>query len=977
MIQGIFIETWKDITNNTLKAEQMNPEINENLQKVHKWIGEHNERFNVPLERFAIDMQDTNNRKKVHKWLGDHNERFNVPYDVFSTDMGFYPDNMVVTSMPASELYGQHNPLFDTFEAFRADPDKMRVSSNPYDRQPLLPEAYEYLDSHQVETQRFIPNQYGGGMYVPEKARDKQLESQWRDFLANTTEGQQAVKRSTAFLDSLQQQLDALEQLNRQRFLDIRKQHAGNDQAVLQGMAWAPAGGAAYMPALPSDEALKPVAVQARRLEEARKALEAYKDAQSRGALGQFTGEFSRGFLPMLEDIATFGLSGLGETLDEKAIFDKQAAGQPLTPDEQLYLQSAALSQAIQSYTAPTRTVPQDVASAVEGSIPFMVSFGTLGAPAKAATKGAVSAAKRGIVNQARNGMSRTLARTLGAGVDVADASVRSAAMSFIDPRTYDQAMQYAGGEAGFDVDPLTGQVVYTGQQGSLPLGEALGKAVAGSIIENVSEHSGAAFGAVGRGLKNFTSAHAPELAKRLWQNQGAFRQSMQKIMQSAGWNGTVEEFLEEQVSTMLNAMFTGEAQWSDLLDPRQQLVTFLTVAAIGSGASMVGSAGQHALNSIARQQYRSAVNDFDKQFAATPDKAEPLKTAMASGTIEETQAAFVATLSDPTLSPGQRKAVVNYFARGMQQLAANGAKQQEMQQAEAQAQQVVGNLTQGGTQPVITAEVEGRTQPVRITGGLAFNHDGTPDLQHSDQEVFYIDEEGRTQVASPSQVIRVVEHLTPEEAAQQAAGQIVAPVAARQADEEAPAHQPGEEVLFSLDGTGQAYMQGIVQGVNPDGSYAVTDPAQGVTFAVRPSMILDVSPLQGVELGMEVDYRDRQGNVRTATLNGVDGYIQRGLLYVGNETIPVQDLIGPHREASPSPSEGGDVSSSSTEGEETAMAQITLSDEVDENGRQFVLTPEGNLEFGVIDENSGLTPAPILLSEGIITNPATNDGYV
>lgn len=52
------------------------------------------------------------------------------------------------------------------------------------------------------------------------------------------------------------------------------------------------------------------------------------------------------------------------------------------------------------------------------------------------------------------------------------------------------------------------------------------------------------------------------------------------------------------------------------------------------------------------------------------------------------------------------------------------------------------------------------------------------------------------------------------------------------------------------------------------------------------------------------------------------------------------------------------------------------LSDEVDENGRQFVLASNGNIVFGNIDEESGLTPAPILLSEGIITNPATNDGY-
>ena len=52
------------------------------------------------------------------------------------------------------------------------------------------------------------------------------------------------------------------------------------------------------------------------------------------------------------------------------------------------------------------------------------------------------------------------------------------------------------------------------------------------------------------------------------------------------------------------------------------------------------------------------------------------------------------------------------------------------------------------------------------------------------------------------------------------------------------------------------------------------------------------------------------------------------------------------------------------------------LSDEVDENGRQFVLNSEGNISFGEITQETGLKSAPILLSEGLITNPATNDGY-
>ncbi len=80
---------------------------------------------------------------------------------------------------------------------------------------------------------------------------------------------------------------------------------------------------------------------------------------------------------------------------------------------------------------------------------------------------------------------------------------------------------------------------------------------------------------------------------------------------------------------------------------------------------------------------------------------------------------------------------------------------------------------------------------------------------------------------------------------------------------------------------------------------------------------------------------------------------------------------------------EGGAAGSGAerdAEGQQSDLASpevsYRLSDEVDENGRQFVLTSNGELEFGQIGEDTGLTAAPILLSEGIITNPETNDGY-
>lgn len=70
------------------------------------------------------------------------------------------------------------------------------------------------------------------------------------------------------------------------------------------------------------------------------------------------------------------------------------------------------------------------------------------------------------------------------------------------------------------------------------------------------------------------------------------------------------------------------------------------------------------------------------------------------------------------------------------------------------------------------------------------------------------------------------------------------------------------------------------------------------------------------------------------------------------------------------------EVRESLGEGTNELNGAYTLSDEIDENGRQFVLNSQGDTAFGFIEPDSNLTPAPIMLSEGIITNPATNDGY-
>lgn len=81
---------------------------------------------------------------------------------------------------------------------------------------------------------------------------------------------------------------------------------------------------------------------------------------------------------------------------------------------------------------------------------------------------------------------------------------------------------------------------------------------------------------------------------------------------------------------------------------------------------------------------------------------------------------------------------------------------------------------------------------------------------------------------------------------------------------------------------------------------------------------------------------------------------------------------------------EGEEVEGESTNGGENPQSKsdlgtpkgIKLSDKVDDNGHKFVLTSNGNLTFGEIGKETGLTEAPIMLSEGVITNHKTKDGY-
>ena len=95
-----------------------------------------------------------------------------------------------------------------------------------------------------------------------------------------------------------------------------------------------------------------------------------------------------------------------------------------------------------------------------------------------------------------------------------------------------------------------------------------------------------------------------------------------------------------------------------------------------------------------------------------------------------------------------------------------------------------------------------------------------------------------------------------------------------------------------------------------------------------------------------------------------------------GMELVPQDRARAPKQPERSDPARPVDESKESEQSTGKHKGGYALSPEIDENGVQFVMAPSGGIEFGRVPEDSSLTSAPILLSEGIITNPDTNAGY-
>lgn len=796
----------------------------------------------------------------------------------------------------------------------------IRISNNTIEYKDLPLYAKKWLDNNKVSvpTTVYVPGSpmFGGGQYVEstKQANTPEQIAFIKDFIANTPQGQDLVNKQKAYVEYLENSISDVET----RVPELKKKY-WQEQYDLSRSHPYPMGktnGKAETDAARKDYIEKSNAISERmsalnlaekNAEDQKKLLAAVRDGDL-NVLSQFGKQIGRDFWEMSGDIGTLGIrpmmQSLYESSDVKGLQDRMDKGE-LTNEDRLAMSAMANNQAYQELMGDRRTIAQEVASGITQSAPFMVNFATTGGIGKAVTGGAKELLKQGIKRNAINaikqgakiGTEKLGARLAGFGLNVADATGRASVMAAISPHTYRDMFDNMTGQVTYGYDE-EGKPYYLGNVEQMDIANALFNAWRSNTIENVSEFSGFGMEKGQVALSRLLKQRVPEVAKALsfGSTRNQFFQGVNKAMRAAGFNGTVNEFLEEQVATVLHSFFEdGQAQWSDLVDPRQQFITYLTVAAIGSGSAIMNTGGNQLMKHGAKKAYNNAFQDFGTEFynSQNNDIAGQFADAVRNGTIEEKQSALADIVNSDLFNDKQKLSALNLYRAGLTYESYEGAKEAHVEEATQEIPAMIEENANPEMDAVVSATIAGMDTPVQIIGGnIVQNEDGTINREQSDKEIYYVDADGNRQVISIQYVDNITENVPTQDAIAQVTEQVAAPIIAQQENEEVRPYEAGETVRFSPDGN--TSLVGQIIGQNEDGSYILQEVTTGQQVSVQPRQIINEDNLQGVENGSPVIYTNQNGEqVQDIVATSPDLYAQGLIAFENGDVVKIENVVG------------------------------------------------------------------------------------
>lgn len=800
----------------------------------------------------------------------------------------------------------------------------IRISDNSIDVKDLPLYAKQWLKDNEVDvpTSMYVQgsSMFGGGKYVEgtKKANTPEQISFIKDFIANTPQGQDIVKRQNEYVNYLENSISEVES----RIPDLKKKYWQdlNDLSSSHPYTTGNTQGKSETDAAREDyinkskelaKRMSALSLAEKNAEDQKKLLSAIKDGDL-NVLSQFGKQIGRDFGEMAGDIGTLGIRPMMQSLyelkDVKELQRRIDNKEPISEEDRLAMFAMANNQAYQELMGDKRTISQEVASGITQSAPFMITFATTGGVGKAATGGVKELLKQGIkrnaINAIRSGAEASIekigARLAGFGLNVADATARASVMAAISPQTYRDMFDNMRGNVTYGYDK-NGKPYYLGNIEQMDITKALLNAWGSNTIENVSEFSGFGMEKGQVALSRLLRQRVPEVSKvlSLGSTRNEFFQGVNKAMEQAGFNGTVNEYLEEQVATVLHSFFEdGQAQWSDLVDPRQQFITFLTVASIGSGSAILNTGGNRLMKYGTKKAYNNAIQDFGTEFynSQNNDIAGVFADKMRNGTIEEKQSALSNIVDSDLFNDKQKLAALNLYRSGLTFESYEGAKEAQIEEAVKEIPTVIEENVNPKMGSVIHATIAGMDTPVQIAdGAILQNEDGSIDREKSDQTIYYTDSDGKRQVTSIKNIENITENIPAQDAIDQVTEQVAAPIIAQQDNEEVRPYQAGETVRFSPDGNTSLIGQISGQDQTTGNYLLLVETPNGIQqMQVEPRQIINEDNLQGVENGSPVIYTNQNGQqIKDVVATTPDLYLQGLIGFENGDVVPISNVIG------------------------------------------------------------------------------------
>ena len=403
-----------------------------------------------------------------------------------------------------------------------------------------------------------------------------------------------------------------------------------------------------------------------------------------------------RGFGQKFFDIENWdmGLSSTEDALTLHRALKDFDDGKSLTEEQQALLDAKAVELATNAYFGSYVGRGYKAGQVTAESIPFMIEMCIN--PASGAGKTAQGqltkyALKRfGKQTVKKNAGKYTVAKaTARVAGDLAGAATMTATTGSI--RTMADATERSVGHVQFDTNE-DGQSAFAGHTEGDDFSTAIGKAFAGTTIENYSEMLGNYFapvlGVAGKGIsKGLDKIGLGNVNKFLddvaMSDVGRLVSDFEKHAQ---WNGLIGEYAEEVAGNIMNALVVGDmtldtSEGTGVFNLDQNIDTFLGVALLGGAISSIRTTGYVGEKYTARRKMNQADASGSSLFGE--EAWADIRNALYDGTdVTELLSSF---LTDPDMSEEKKRAVLDYAASVQKYNGAwKGAAKRHMEQPES-----------------------------------------------------------------------------------------------------------------------------------------------------------------------------------------------------------------------------------------------------------------------------------------------------